>query len=108
MSANFDEFDRNFRDLHNRLKGRAGFTQEEFQQYLNRVGELLLTLIQLVGPAEYHLRYEMSEVASRVTVRDTLSETDYAKTNTTLLGAPSNRQSSRSGLSQTMPSFEVA
>lgn len=86
MSASFDEFDRNLGQLSDWFEDRAGLSQDEFQQYLNRVGELLLSLIQLVGPAEYHLRYEMSELASRVSVGHTLSETDYSKTNSMLLG----------------------
>ena len=78
MSGSFDRFDQNLRQVKDRLKGRAGLSQEEFRQYLNRADELLLSLIQLVGPAEYHLRYEMSEMASRVSVGQTLSETDYS------------------------------
>ena len=86
MGGSFVDFDRDFRELHDQLKGCAGFTQEEFQEYLNRVGALLLALVHLVGPAEYHLRHEMFEMASRVSVGRTLAESDYRETNTMLLG----------------------
>jgi len=85
MKVNYDEFDRSFHELNDWIASRECLIQEQFEQYLNRVGELLLALIQLVGPPEYHLRYEMSEMASRVSVGQTLSETDYAKTISMLL-----------------------
>jgi hypothetical protein len=82
----FEGFDRSFRKLHEQLRGTVGFTQEQFQEYLNRVGELLLWLIRLVGPPEYHLRHEMYDMARLVTVGQSLAESDHTRTNAMLLG----------------------
>jgi len=86
VDEKFEQFDHSFRKLHEELRGTVGFAQEQFQEYLNRIGELLLWLTRLVGPSEYHLRHEMYEMASQVAVGRSLGESDYTRINAMLLG----------------------